>query len=1059
MKTTYAIIIFALIVLAFFHDVLVGSNVFLTANPAHYDPWKAYASDEDLGRNTYWEDPLLTYLPRRMLLRDAVRSGRLPLWNPYIYSGTPFLADPQSRVFYPIEILLTAMDPVRAMAYDAAIHVFLAMLGMYLFLRRVGVGARGSILGACAYAFSSFFYFRYAFPTLVASAAWIPFHFYGFEVAWRSPRKGTLLLTIFFTLGYLAGFPQVFLFGICAVAFYAIYVGLSQAAGSRITSLFRVGKVFAISGLLAALLVSVQLIPFFELYRNSFGLRYPADYLLTVFVTPPVILLRTVFPGFFGNPIDGTSWSDLSRHLIHPYNPDFAFFCGAGALLLGLVALHGIRRSPRVRALIVVFVLSVWVAISRVMLKLAYYLLPMFNASRPDRVCVLACFALSAMAGIGFSMISRDRARVRRHLRIVVLIVLGFVLITILGLELAGEAVFENLAERVRSFPDEHWSLISNYTRSGGVKEWVEGDLAGWISYERGQVWRGAFAAGLSAVLILLWAASASSKRRLRWGLGLIVVLVVMADVTMVARSYYLTQPAQAFRETEGIKHLRSLLADEGRWRIRSARQTLEDDLAFPANINQVFRVHSAEGKGTLFPEAYNLLRYHRKHLEGTIDKPAAMRPWLASPADDIMCVRFLVARQREPRFSYRPLFRYIAAARGQPSPLKMLELDGDNRLALCQEAGEFYTFDAAQPPTSTLSFELGFTSDTGSPGDSVFFRLVGEGKSGRLFYSKGFDLRADRGRWHPAEVELAPLRGGGGPITTSWVLPESAEAVELTGGLSRPEHVVMKRLPEPVPEGYEVDVTSRGGALSLEIESPAKEVPLEIIINEGPLARRWITFPHEAVSRSIWIDLRGRRAMRAFIKSDSAFTIIDCRQVWVGWPKTKEMDCELIHDEDMCIYENTAAIEKGICLDMACFGEVRGVPPDTLALSAISDIDSARCGECAIVSYRPEEVVLEVEADKDCYLVLQDMYYPGWKAYVDGMETVILKTDIGIRALELGQGAHRVTMAFKPTSLKIGLVLTCIGLGLTLLFSCGKGLPAFVSLKSEKAAAPKGHH
>ena len=295
--------------------------------------------------------------------------------------------------------------------------------------------------------------------------------------------------------------------------------------------------------------------------------------------------------------------------------------------------------------------------------------------------------------------------------------------------------------------------------------------------------------------------------------------------------------------------------------------------------------------------------------------------------------------------------------------------------------------------------------------------------------------------------------------MTTSWVLPESARTGGFAGGLSRPEHVVRHCRAEPVPGGYGIEVAGRGGALSLELKSPAREVPLEIVTDDGPPAGRWVTFPHEAVSRVIWIDLRGRRAKRVFIQSDSAFTIVDCSQVWVGWPKNKELDCELVHDGDMCIYENTAAIGKGICLDMTRLKETGGLLPDSLALSAISNIDSVKCGECAVVSYQSEEVVLEVEAERDCYLVFQDMYYPGWRAYVDGLETAILKTDIGVRALELPRGNHCVTMVFESASFKIGLVLTCIGLVLTLLFSCCKGLAAFVSRKGEKAAVPKGHH
>ena len=81
------------------------------------------------------------------------------------------------------------------------------------------------------------------------------------------------------------------------------------------------------------------------------------------------------------------------------------------------------------------------------------------------------------------------------------------------------------------------------------------------------------------------------------------------------------------------------------------------------------------------------------------------------------------------------------------------------------------------------------------------------------------------------------------------------------------------------------------------------------------------------------------------------------------------------------------------------------------------------------IVSYEPERIEMEAEAGKDAWLVVQDAFYPGWKAFVDGNERAILMTDIGTRAVEIAKGNHRVVMEFKPGSLKLGGLLTVLGL------------------------------
>jgi hypothetical protein len=179
--------------------------------------------------------------------------------------------------------------------------------------------------------------------------------------------------------------------------------------------------------------------------------------------------------------------------------------------------------------------------------------------------------------------------------------------------------------------------------------------------------------------------------------------------------------------------------------------------------------------------------------------------------------------------------------------------------------------------------------------------------------------------------------------------------------------------------------------------------------------------------SRSIMIDLKGRARKGLMLESDSTFSVEHCCQVWRGW--TQDLDCQLVYDGDMCIYENTAAVEKGLCLDPAQIEITMVDGEPELSLGSLETVDDARCGESEIISYRPDRVVAEVSAACECYFLLQDMYYPGWQAYVDGQEARILKSDIGIRVLEIPEGNHTITMVFRPRSVYAGLVLTCVGL------------------------------
>ena len=151
------------------------------------------------------------------------------------------------------------------------------------------------------------------------------------------------------------------------------------------------------------------------------------------------------------------------------------------------------------------------------------------------------------------------------------------------------------------------------------------------------------------------------------------------------------------------------------------------------------------------------------------------------------------------------------------------------------------------------------------------------------------------------------------------------------------------------------------------------------------------------------------------------------------------------VYHGDMHVYENQAAWPKGVCIerDLITAGFLPGMPgggPPTLRLVPLLDrLASSVCGRCDVVGYEPEKVELEVSADKDCFLLFQDTYYPGWVADIDGMRQPILRTDLGFRAVALGAGQHTVVMTFRPLSVKLGLGLTCLGIILSIVYGTKK--------------------
>ncbi len=78
--------------------------------------------------------------------------------------------------------------------------------------------------------------------------------------------------------------------------------------------------------------------------------------------------------------------------------------------------------------------------------------------------------------------------------------------------------------------------------------------------------------------------------------------------------------------------------------------------------------------------------------------------------------------------------------------------------------------------------------------------------------------------------------------------------------------------------------------------------------------------------------------------------------------------------------------------------------------------IDSTSVPSVEITRFTPDEIVYSVETDAPRLLVASEVYYPaGWKAFVDGAETPILRVDHLLRGIQVPAGAREVTMRFEP--------------------------------------------
>src|SRR5437762_6714766 len=81
-------------------------------------------------------------------------TGHFPLWNPYLFGGMPYIAAMHGDIFYPTFLLRMVMPTDAAMTWGFIIHIFLSGLFTYGFLRTVGYGFYGALVGGLAYMMS-----------------------------------------------------------------------------------------------------------------------------------------------------------------------------------------------------------------------------------------------------------------------------------------------------------------------------------------------------------------------------------------------------------------------------------------------------------------------------------------------------------------------------------------------------------------------------------------------------------------------------------------------------------------------------------------------------------------------------------------------------------------------------------------------------------------------------------------------------------------------------------------------------------------------------------------
>jgi hypothetical protein len=110
-------------------------------------------------------------------------------------------------------------------------------------------------------------------------------------------------------------------------------------------------------------------------------------------------------------------------------------------------------------------------------------------------------------------------------------------------------------------------------------------------------------------------------------------------------------------------------------------------------------------------------------------------------------------------------------------------------------------------------------------------------------------------------------------------------------------------------------------------------------------------------------------------------------------------------------------------------------VPADSTSPSTRGGFRPAR-----IIDYRPNRVTIDLDGGPGGYLVLTDVWFPGWTCTVDGRPAEVHRADYVFRAVAVPDGAHEVVFRFAPESYRRGKFLSMMTLVLLAAFSLAAG-------------------
>ena len=376
-------------------------------------PWGSPAAAQNLHQwNVLQWDGMAEFYPWRLHAARSMAAGQIPLWDPYVLCGTPFLANSQSAPLYPLHALYylpLGLSTAVRMGWVAWLHLSLAGVFAYWLARDLGVRPVAALVGGAAYELSGFAVAWLELPSFISVACWIPLLMLliGRAVRWQSWRTAAGAGAVAGMM-LLAGHLQIALYGLLAAGLVWVWETVAvMRTADRATLLRCIGFGCVAVGMGIAL-AAPQMLPSIELSRVSHragSASWGGYHGYLTLAMPPQNWVTLLVPDYYGLPARNDFWGFWKYFA--PNTMEYAGHVGAAAFVLVLLgAVCGARVDRRAWLLLGIGALAFLVAIGSPVAALLYFGIPGFSQTgSPARIVVLLCLSQALLAAVGLEWV------------------------------------------------------------------------------------------------------------------------------------------------------------------------------------------------------------------------------------------------------------------------------------------------------------------------------------------------------------------------------------------------------------------------------------------------------------------------------------------------------------------------------------------------------------------------------------------------------------------------------------------------------------------------------